>query len=288
MEEAREARSASVVGTAAGAGSTQPVHMQEHKAEDPTLQGGAEPQKLADALPVQPAVATAQDKAEQPLPQPSESEQAPRTAQEVPLDLPVPPLPAQDDPEPEPAGPRTADVGGDATRQAAPPSSPSDEERDLPEHVAPPSAALTESNPMQPGHPDHPLYQQIREGVAELDAQHGRSFDATSERMTASLLVLAKDNDLSHVDHVLVSNATATHPAGHTLFVVQGEANDPAHLRASMPTAEAAQTPVEESLLQFDSVSREAQQRALANQQEQQLQDERAQLDIQVRAASAC
>lgn len=287
VEEAREARNASVVGTAAGAGSTQPVHMQEHKAEDPTLQGGAEPQKLADALPVQPAVATAQDKAEQPLPQPSESEQAPRTAQEAPLDLPVPPLPAQDDPEPEPTGPRTADVGGDATRQAAPPSSPSDEERDLPEHVAPPSAALTESNPMQPGHPDHPLYQQIREGVAELDAQHGRSFDATSERMTASLLVLAKDNDLSHVDHVLVSNATATHPAGHTLFVVQGEANDPAHLRASMPTAEAAQTPVEESLLQFDSVSREAQQRALANQQEQQLQDERAQLDIQVRAASA-
>lgn len=288
VEEAREARNASVVVTAAGAGSTQPVHMQEHKAEDPTLQGGAEPQKLADALPVQPAVATAQDKAEQPLPQPSESEQAPRTAQEVPLDLPVPPLPAQDDPEPEPAGPRTADVGGDATRQAAPPSSPSDEELDLPEHVAPPSAALTESNPMRPGHPDHPLYQQIREGVAELDAQHGRSFDATSERMTASLLVLAKDNDLSHVDHVLVSNATATHPAGHTLFVVQGEANDPAHLRASMPTAEAAQTPVEESLLQFDSVSREARQRALANQQEQQLQDERAQLDIQVRAASAC
>ncbi|MDV6188613.1 DUF6696 domain-containing protein [Stenotrophomonas geniculata] len=288
VEEAREARNASVVGTAAGAGSTQPVHMQEHKAEDPTLQGGAEPQKLADALPVQPAVATAQDKAEQPLPQLSESEQAPRTAQEVPLDLPVPPLPAQDNLELEPAGPRTAGVGGDATRQAAPPSSPSDEERDLPEHVAPPSAALTESNPMRPGHPDHPLYQQIREGVAELDAQHGRSFDATSERMTASLLVLAKDNDLSHVDHVLVSNATATHPAGHTLFVVQGEANDPAHLRASMPTAEAAQTPVEESLLQFDSVSREAQQRALANQQEQQLLDERAQQDIQVRAASAC
>ena len=139
---------------------------------------------------------------------------------------------------------------------------------------------------MQPGHPDHALYQQIREGVEQLDAKHGRSFDATSERMTASLLVLAKDSDLSHVDHVLISNATSSHPAGHTLFVVQGETSDPAHLRASIPTAEAAQTPVEESLLQFDSVSREAQQRALANQQEQLLQDERAQQDIQVRAAS--
>ncbi|MCB7147787.1 hypothetical protein LI078_14500 [Stenotrophomonas maltophilia] len=286
VEPAREERNASFVSTVVSAGSTQPVHMQEHKTEDPVREGSAEPQKLANVLQAQPAVATTQDKAEKPLPQSSENEQAPRTAQEVPLDLPVPPSPARDNPGLEPAGPRTADIGGEATRQAALPSSPSAEERYLPEHIAPPSAALAESNPMQPGHPDHPLYQQIREGVAELDAKHGRSFDAASERMTASLLVLAKDNDLSHVDHVLVSNATATHPAGHTLFVVQGEANDPAHLRASMPTAEAAQTPVEESLLQFDSVSREAQQRTLANQQEQLLQDERAQQDIQVRAAS--
>lgn len=284
VEQVRQEQNASVVNTAASAGSSQPVQMQEPWTEDPAHQGSAEPQKLADALQAQPAAATAQDKAET---QPSESEQTPRTAQEVPLDPPVPPPPARDNPELEPTDPRTADVGRDATHQTAPPSSASDEERDLPERVTPQPATLTESNPMQPGHPDHPLYQQIREGVEELDAKHGRSFDAASERMTASLLVLAKDNDLSHVDHVLVSNATATHPAGHTLFVVQGEANDPAHLRASMPTAEAAQTPVEESLLQFDSVSREAQQRALANQQEQLLQDERAQQDIQVRAANA-
>lgn len=283
VEQAYEERNASVVSTLASTGSTQQVHMQEHKAEDPAREGSAELQKLTDALPAQPAVATAQDKAEE---QPSESEQAPRTAHEVTLDHPVPPPPAGEHPELEPAGPRTADVGGEATHQAALPSSPSGEDRDIPEHATPQPTTLTESNPMQPGHPDHALYQQIREGVADLDAMHGRSFDATSEKMTASLLVLAKENDLSHVDHVLVSNATATHPAGHTLFVVQGEANDPAHLRASMPTAEAAQTPVEESLLQFDSVSREAQQRALANQQEQLLQDERAQQDIQVRAAS--
>ncbi|MGS7843474.1 XVIPCD domain-containing protein [Stenotrophomonas forensis] len=283
VEQAREERNASVVGSAASAGSTQPVHLQEHRTEDPVHQGGAEPQKLTDALPVQPAAATAQDKADE---QPTESEQAPRTAQEVPLDLPVLPPPARDNSGLEPASPRAADVGGDAPHQAALPCSPSGEERAFAEHVESRPATVARSNPMQPGHPDHALYQQIREGVEELDAKHGRSFDVTSERMTASLLVLAKDNDLSHVDHVLVSNATSTHPAGHTLFVVQGEASDPAHLRASMPTAEAAQTPVEESLLQFDSVSREAQQRALANQQEQQLQDERAQQDIQVRAAS--
>ncbi|WP_132826110.1 XVIPCD domain-containing protein [Stenotrophomonas sp. TEPEL] len=286
VEQARQTQSTQGVIAAAIAGSTQPVQMQEPKAEPPAHQAGVEPQMLTDALPVQGAAAAAQDEAEKPLPRPFENEQAPRTAQDVPLEHPVSPPPARDNPELEAAGPRTAEVGGDATHQAALPSSPSGEKRNLAEHAHPQPTALAESNPMQPGHPDHALYLQIREGVEELDAKHGRSFDATSERMTASLLVLAKDNDLSHVDHVLVSNATAAHPAGHTLFVVQGEADDPAHLRASMPTAEAAQTPVEQSLLQFDSVSREAQQRELANQQEQQLQDERAQQDIQVRAAS--
>ncbi|WP_195763238.1 XVIPCD domain-containing protein [Stenotrophomonas maltophilia] len=119
-----------------------------------------------------------------------------------------------------------------------------------------------------------------------LDAKHGRSFDEISERMTASLLVLAKDNDLDRVDHVLVSNATREHPAGHTLFVVQGEPSNPAHQRAAIPTELAAQTSVEESLQQFDAVSREAHQRALANQMDQQLEDQRVQHDIQVRAAS--
>lgn len=283
VEQARQEQSVSVASTTAGASSTQPVQMQEPKAGDPPHQGSAEPQKPADALPAQPIAATDRDKAEEQF---SENEKAPRIAQEIPLDHPAPPPPARDNPPLEPAALRAADVGADATDQAALPSSPSGEERSLPEHVTPPPATLAESNPMQPGHPDHALYQQIREGVAELDAKHGRSFDATSERVTASLLVLAKDNDLSHVDHVFVSNATATHPAGHTLFVVQGEVNDPAHLRASIPTAEAAQTPVEESLLEFDSVSRDGQQRALANQQEQLLQDERAQQDIQMRAAS--
>lgn len=286
VEQARQTQSTQGVIAAAIAGSTQPVQMQEPKAEPPAHQAPVEPQMLTDALPVQAAATTAQDEAEKPLPRPFENEQAPRTAQEIPLDLPVSSPPARDNPELEVAGSRTAEVGGDATHQAVLPSSPSGEKRNLAEHAHPQPTALAESNPMQPGHPDHALYQQIRKGVEELDAKHGRSFDATSERITASLLVLAKDNDLSHVNHVLVSNATAAHPAGHNLFVVQGEVSDPAHLRASIPTAEAAQTPVEESLLQFDSVSREAQQRALANQQEQLLQDERAQQDIQVRAAS--
>ncbi|HGM5959630.1 hypothetical protein NJG17_19575 [Stenotrophomonas maltophilia] len=193
---------------------------------------------------------------------------------------------AQHVPEPEPAPlydlqPVTAAITVPAEPTTAPGPEPA---APAPDEASGPNRAL--QDPTQPGHPDHALYQQIREGVEALDAKHGRSFDEVSERMTASLLVLAKDNDLERVDHVLVSNATSEHPAGHTLFVVQGEPSNPAHQRAAMPTELAAQTPVEESLQQFDSVSREAHQRALANQMDQQLEDQRVQHDIQIRAAS--
>ncbi len=146
--------------------------------------------------------------------------------------------------------------------------------------------SMTGGGPQMPGHPDHPLYEQIRDGVAALDAKHGRSFDAISERMSASLLVLAKDSDLSRVDHVVLSNATAQTPAGHTVFLVQGELNDPSHARASMPTAQAVQTPVEQSLQQYESVSQEAQQRAVSHELEQQSQEERMQQEVRGRAAS--
>ncbi|MEN5317894.1 XVIPCD domain-containing protein [[Pseudomonas] hibiscicola] len=242
----------------------------------------AEPEKMAPM----PAVA--------PTPK---QDMAGQEVEPVPFKEPLPAEPARDPwpleqeaaqhvPESEPAPsddfrPVTAAV----TVPAAPTIVPS------PEPAAPAPDEASGSNralqdPTQPGHPDHALYQQIREGVEALDAKHGRSFDEVSERMTASLLVLAKDNDLERVDHVLVSNATHEHPAGHTLFVVQGEPSNPAHQRAAMPTELAAQTSVEESLQQFDSVSREAHQRALANQMDQQLEDQRVQHDIQIRAAS--
>ena len=215
----------------------------------------------------------------------------------VPFKEPLPAEPARDPwpteqeaaqhvPEPEPTPsddlqPVTAAVTVPAEPTTAPGPEPA---APAPDEASGPNRAL--QDPTQPGHPDHALYQQIREGVEALDAKHGRSFDEVSERMTASLLVLAKDNDLERVDHVLVSNATSEHPAGHTLFVVQGEPSNPAHQRAAMPTELAAQTSVEESLQQFDSVSREAHQRALANQMDQQLEDQRVQHEIQIRAAS--
>jgi hypothetical protein len=109
--------------------------------------------------------------------------------------------------------------------------------------------------PADAGHRDNPLLGQIRDKVADLDAANGRSFDATSERVSASLLALAKDNGLSRVDHVLLGERTAYSPAAHNILIVQGERNDPAHLRAAMPTALAAQTSVEASFEQVEQIA---------------------------------
>ncbi len=76
--------------------------------------------------------------------------------------------------------------------------------------------------PSQPGHADHALYQQIRGGVMQLDAQHGKEWDGASQRMTASLLALAKEEGLSRVDHVALNNPTPQLAGGEKVFVVQG------------------------------------------------------------------
>ncbi|WP_313343631.1 XVIPCD domain-containing protein [Stenotrophomonas sp.] len=110
-----------------------------------------------------------------------------------------------------------------------------------------------------------PMYQQIQRGVAELDAQHGRSHDATSERMATSLLALAKENGLHSVDHVVLSKPTTDQPAGAHVFLVQGELSSPSHVRAVMPTAIAAQTPLEESARHIDA----AEQTVVAKQNQQ-------------------
>ncbi len=120
-----------------------------------------------------------------------------------------------------------------------------------------------------PGHADYALVQQVREGVAAIDARQGRAPDENSERLTASVVALARQNGLERADHVLLSHQTADSPAGRNVFVVQGDPADPAHRRASMPTDVAVQTPVEQSLQRLGEVGQERQQQALAQTQQQ-------------------
>ncbi|TWQ52860.1 hypothetical protein FQJ93_21100, partial [Xanthomonas vasicola] len=123
--------------------------------------------------------------------------------------------------------------------------------------------------PSDPGHVDHSLYQQIRDGVQKLDAQHGRQWDASSQRMTASLLALAKEEGLSRVDHVVLNTPTPQLAGGEKVFIVQGALNDPAHQRAHMPTLDAVQTPEVQS---FDRLQAINQTQAQAREQQQALE----------------
>ncbi|QDL28008.1 XVIPCD domain-containing protein [Stenotrophomonas maltophilia] len=109
-------------------------------------------------------------------------------------------------------------------------------------------------DPRKEGHPDQPLYRQIRDGVSAVDARHGRSFDETSERMAASLLAAAKSSGLERVDHVVLGNPPSD-GSGPRMFVVQGALDNPAHLRASVAISEAISTPVEQSFAKVEQMS---------------------------------
>lgn len=97
---------------------------------------------------------------------------------------------------------------------------------------------------------DPALMDPIKAGVHGIDASLGRAPDANSERMTMSLYALAKDAGMTQVDHVLLSCDGTQARAGENVFVVQGALDNPAHLRAHMPTAQAISTPIEQSLQQ--------------------------------------
>lgn len=96
-------------------------------------------------------------------------------------------------------------------------------------------------------HPHQALRQQCSAGVDALDRQLGRSPDQNSACMTASLTTLAAANGFERVDHVLLSERSGQVQAGQNVIIVQGARDDPAHLRAHMPTDQAIGTPVETS-----------------------------------------
>ena len=121
---------------------------------------------------------------------------------------------------------------------------------------------------------DRSLHEQIRGKVAELDAANGRSFDASSERLSASLLVLARENGLDRVDHVVLSCQTEGAGAAQNIFVVKGALDDPSSLRAHSPTAEAAQRPVQESLDSLAVVNQRQAEQAAQEQTRTQVQEQ--------------
>lgn len=142
--------------------------------------------------------------------------------------------------------------------------------------TSPPTQGVagTQSSPAHTLSPaDQTLLEQIRGKVEALDKANGRTFDETSERMSASLLASAKDAGITRADHVVLSRQTANSPAAQNIFVVQGDMSDPAALRTHMATADAAQRPVQESLGQVEAIGqRQAHEQATEMQRTQEQQ----------------
>ncbi|MFC6840627.1 XVIPCD domain-containing protein [Xanthomonas theicola] len=138
------------------------------------------------------------------------------------------------------------------------------------------SLAARAADPAQPGHPRHALYRQCVAATHALDRQLGRSPDADSACMAASLTDLAARHGLHRVDRVLLSEPGRQVQAGQLVLVVQGDPNDPAHLRAQMPTDQAVRTPVAQSFERLDAFDRQQtveQARQASVQQDVQQQD---------------
>lgn len=93
----------------------------------------------------------------------------------------------------------------------------------------------------QPGHPGNLLFQDALRGVEAQDLRVGRTPDQHSGQLAGSLAAEMHANGGTRIDNVLMSS-----DASRT-FGVQGEVNDPAHLRVSVATTEAMNTPLDQS-----------------------------------------
>jgi hypothetical protein len=143
------------------------------------------------------------------------------------------------------------------------------EHRNMPITAPPAEKATpdqTKLDPTHAGHPDHKLHQQSSDAVRKLDESMGRNTDINSDRMAASLTVLAKQEGIARIDNVVLSRANDTVKAGENVIVVQGKLEDPSHTRAYMSTQQAVNTPVAESFKQLDTLNTQPRQE-LAQQQ---------------------
>ena len=94
-------------------------------------------------------------------------------------------------------------------------------------------------------HPDRARDAQAIAGVRELDATMGRVFDQSSERLAAALSAAGRRDGLERIDHVVLSGD------GKHAYAVQGELDSPHKRIATVDTATAVQTPVEQSAAQW-------------------------------------
>lgn len=133
---------------------------------------------------------------------------------------------------------------------------PAQERGDLQPQAPPPGPVRLLLKPFADagGHGADPLVTQAEGAVRNLERSLGRTFDASSERMAASLARLAKAEGFDRIDAVMLGRPTETVRAGEHVFVVQGRFPDATNRVAHMKTQDAIATPVEHSMRQMEQL----------------------------------
>lgn len=116
----------------------------------------------------------------------------------------------------------------------------------------------------QAGHPGNPLFNDAQRGVHAQDSRVGRTPDQLSDQLAGSLAAQMHAAGGKRIDSVMMSG-----DASNT-FAVQGNNDDPAHLRVTVGTLLAMNTPLEQS-------SRKVEEQTDSQRQEQDRHQEQSQ-----------
>ncbi|WP_434990791.1 XVIPCD domain-containing protein [Xanthomonas melonis] len=138
--------------------------------------------------------------------------------------------------------------------------------------IDPPPPGL--SPPGKTAQPDDALLEKIRSGVRGLDQQAGKSWDESSDRLSASLLLMATEKGFTARDDLKFAFSTPTEKlaGGEVLHVWrEGHASpDPAAHRAHMPTQEALSVSADQRMKQVE-LAQQAKAEEVAHSQQQEM-----------------
>jgi len=139
----------------------------------------------------------------------------------------------------------------------------------MPAHRSVLQHLLSEQQLNDPKHPDYAMYQQARDGVGKIDAEHGRTPTVHSDNLAASLVVSARAGGLNQIDQVMVGSD------GSRIFAMEGQIKAGHGLDGKMVQVETMQglnTPVSQSSANWPQAMQQGQQvQAQAQAQQQQV-----------------
>jgi len=154
------------------------------------------------------------------------------------------------------AGPQTIQAIDQAVQQqTAPGQTPA---------AAAPAAPGPQIN--DPAHPGNALYQQARNAIYQLDAQHGRTPDQLSDNLAAAAAVQAHAAGMTRIDHIVLSDDSSQ------AWAVQGNLNSPFKQYTPVGTEAGMQTSLAQSTAAWNQVPAQATPDLAAQQSQQQAQ----------------